>query len=189
MAETGGRARSLTGYDRELADVVVFTDGYFPDPRRHEDDQQPRVGYVVFNRRNGKLYVGKWDVPEEMIKRWLQRQTQIVLIEAFAPVLVVDIFGQMFKDKLVHFFIDSAPVEALLVKGYSKKEDLCGLAGFFWQCCASRSIGAYVDRVPSDGNPSDGPSRGSCWELTRRGAIRVYEGPSSALWNALPYSL
>ena len=111
------------------------------------------------------------------------------MVEAFAPVLVVDILGQLLQDKLVFFFIDAAPVQALLIKGYSKREDMCALAGYFWQQCARRTIGAYIDRVPTDGNPSDGPSRGTCAELTARGAVRIHLGPSLELLDAVPFRL
>ena len=73
-----------------------------------------------------------------------------------------------------------------LIKGYSSREDLCSLVGLFWELCEAGSIGMYIDRVPTDSNPSDGPSRGDCAELVRLGAAQVVADPSSLLHSADP---
>ena len=49
---------------------------------------------------------------------------------------------------------------------------------------AKRDIGLYVARVPTDGNPSDGPSRTDFSELERRGARWVTSQPSTLLLSA-----
>ena len=63
----------------------------------------------------------------------------------------------------------------------SKKEDMCELTGLFWHLAAVHSVAPYIDRVPTDGNPADGPSRGSCQELVDRGAEQVESKPSQLL--------
>ena len=78
-------------------------------------------------------------------------------------------------------YIDAEAVLAALVKGYSGREDLCNLVGLFWYMCAAKSIGVYLDRVPSDANPADGPSRGDCRALIDLGATRVDASPSDSL--------
>jgi len=167
----GGRPRSRMNNDGQLADVIAFADGYVPDPRRKGEDPQPRVGWLVLERSTGWAFCGIWDVLQSLIDKWLPRKTQIVLVEAFAAVLVVEGFREMLRDRKLLLFIDSDPVHAALVKGYSSKEGLFSLVGFFWFICADASIAAYLDRVPSDANPSDCPSRGIFDDLLRAGAV------------------
>ena len=62
-------------------------------------------------------------------------------------------------------FNDSTAAEALLIRGYSNKAaDMNGLVSEFWRHCAAYDVTAYVDRVPTDCNPSDGASRGKALE-------------------------
>ena len=43
-------------------------------------------------------------------------------------------------------------------------------AGLFWHVALQLDLGVYVDRVPTDGNPADDPSRGRLDDVKRRGA-------------------
>ena len=52
------------------------------------------------------------------------------------------------------------------MKGYSAKEDLCELVGVFWKLALDLQVNLYIDRVPTDSNPSDPPSR-NCMEIGR----------------------
>ena len=90
------------------------------------------------------------------------------------------------SNQKILLFVDSESVQGALVKGYSSKEDMCLLVGLFWRICAEASIGVYIDRVPTDANPSDGASRGDCSELERCGAVRVNACPSDLLTRADP---
>ena len=55
--------------------------------------------------------------------------------------------------------IDSEAVEAALVKGYSSKEDLCLLISKFWDEVFDLKVRVFIDRVSTDSNPADWPSR------------------------------
>ena len=169
-----------------LSDYVVFTDGFFPDPRELGGDRQPRVGWLVLERETGASFCGSWNIPEPLLQKWLPRRTQIVMIEAFAAVLVIEGFRFAMSDKKVLLFVDSEPVQAALIKGYSSKDDLCSLVGLFWELCAEASIAIYVDRVPTDTNPSDGASRGDLGDLVRAGALRIAIDPSERLESSDP---
>ena len=57
--------------------------------------------------------------------------------------------------------IDSDSVLGAIVKGYSDRFDICSTAAIFWERIRRLGIEVYVDRIPTDGNLSDGPSRGS----------------------------
>ena len=68
------------------------------------------------------------------------------------------------------FFVDSEPVEGALVKGYSAKDDICELTGVFWRLASDLNIDAYIDRVSTDANIADGPSRDDpkFWAMARK---------------------
>ena len=45
------------------------------------------------------------------------------------------------------------------MKGYSAREDLCELVSVFWNIALELKVQLYIDRVPTDANPADHPSR------------------------------
>ena len=46
-----------------------------------------------------------------------------------------------------------------IVKGYSAREDLCELVGFFWKLALDVKVNLYIDRISTGANPGDPPSR------------------------------
>ena len=99
------------------------------------------------------------DVPESVINKWIPRKTQIVMVELVAAVLVLTNFASQLRCKHVLLLIDSEAVEGALIKGYSGTEDVCELVGLFWDLAAKLRCLIYIDRVPTDANPADYPSR------------------------------
>ena len=75
--------------------------------------------------------------------------------------------------KTALLFVDSEAVEGCLVKGSSSREDQEDFVSIFWDLILEADIGIYISRVPTDSNPSDGPSRGDYSELSRKGASWV----------------
>ena len=74
-------------------DVVIFTDGFTPDPR--DDDPRPdRVGAVLFDRRWEAPLQFSEVIPKEMQKNWAPRKTQIVPVEMIAPILALHTFRE-----------------------------------------------------------------------------------------------
>jgi hypothetical protein len=99
------------------------------------------------------------EVPEDMMRKWIPRTNQIALVELFAPVLALELMGEKLRGKKVLLFVDSEPVEGALVKGYSALEDMSELTRVFWEQAAKLEVLIYIDRVPTDSNPADLPSR------------------------------
>ena len=157
-----GPPRELTIVDRQKSDVVLFTDGSYPDDRKGEtkESQPPRIGAVLFSRVKEFPLQGLMVVPDEVITKWLPRKNQICMIELLATVAALWTFRHYVRDKFVLLLIDSEVVEAALIKGYSSREDVCELVGVFWELALQLKVQVYIDRVPTDANPSDGPSRG-----------------------------
>ena len=52
-------------------------------------------------------------------------------------------------------------MEGALIKGFSGRADLCQLIGVFWSLVRRLRIEIYIDRVPTDSNLADTPSRGN----------------------------
>ena len=46
-----------------------------------------------------------------------------------------------------------------MIKGYSSKEDLCRIISVFWDLAFQLSVRVFIDRVSTDANPADWPSR------------------------------
>ena len=139
-------------------DVVLFTDGFTPDPR--DDTPLPdRVGAVLFDRRLGAPLQFSEIISKKQQKGWAPRKTQIVPVEMIAPILALHTFRErMYVTDLI-LLIDSEAVEASLVKGYSSRSDLCTLVSTFWNLVFELRIRVFIDRVSTDSNPADWPSR------------------------------
>ena len=77
---SAGPPRQLKQAAPAKADVVIFTDDFFPDPRRFEKGPA-RVGAVVFDRR--RLIPAQFSeiVAVDVLDTWIPRATQIVMVE------------------------------------------------------------------------------------------------------------
>ena len=154
----GGPPRPIELKRHSWSDVVVFTDGFTPDPRDFEK-LPDRVGGVLFDRRLNQPLQFTSIVPKSVQKRWLTRKTQIVPVEMIAAVLALTTFSDRIRNCDMIILIDSEAVEAALVKGYSSKEDLCLLISKFWDEVFDLKVRVFIDRVSTDSNPADWPSR------------------------------
>ena len=155
-----GPPRPIDLRAEKLSDAVIFTDGFAPDPRKNEKLSE-RVGAVIFDRRMMAPLQFSEIVPKRVIRKWIPRMTQIVPVEMIAPILALETF----KDRLIGsdliILIDSEAVEAALIKGYSSKEDLCDLISVFWDLVFEIRARVFIDRIATDANPADWPSRGN----------------------------
>ncbi len=71
----------------------------------------------------------------------------------------MDTFKDLLRGSWSLLFVDSEPVQGAPVKGYSSREDMCELVGIFWQLALELRVNLYIDRVSTDANPADPPSR------------------------------
>ena len=142
----------------KTADVVIFTDGFTPDPRSN-DTLPDRIGAVLFDRRLACPRQFTSVVAQSVKKRWLQRKTQIVPVEMVAPIVAVQTFNVRLRNCDLILLIDSEAVEGSLIKGYSSREDLCSLVSVFWDLIFHFQIRVFIDRIATDANPADWPSR------------------------------
>ena len=153
-----GPPREINVLKSAPADVVIFTDGFTPDHRKKEKGPS-RIGATVFCRGSATPAQFGVIVPQEVIDQWLPRATQICMVELVATVVVLQTFEAYLRDKTVLLLVDAEAVEGALVKGYSSRSDLCELVGVFWDIVVELRALVYIDRVPTDSNCSDAPSR------------------------------
>ena len=153
-----GPPRPIEAKRVKLADVVIFTDGFTPDPRSH-DVLPDRVGAVLFDRRLRHPLQFSEVIPKSRQRRWIARKTQIVPVEMIAPILALETFRDRLYGTDLILLIDSEAVESALIKGYSSKQDLCHLISKFWDLVFELRIRVFIDRVSTDANPADWPSR------------------------------
>jgi len=104
---------------------------------------------------------------------WLKREMQIVLVETLAAVLALETFGPLVPHGMVMLMVDAQATEGALIKGYSARSDLCSTVGAFWASALRHNLTIYVDRVSTDANPADGPSRGDFAAADELGWVRV----------------
>ena len=102
---------------------------------------------------------------------WEPRQTHVVMTEALAPIVGLCSLGDRLRNRRILLLVDSEAVEGAFVKGDSAARDLCSYAGLLWHVALHLELGLYVERVPTDGNPADDPSRRRFDHLKRLGAV------------------
>ena len=150
--------KSLVHQESEEMEVIIYTDGYFPDARKSESEE-PRIGGVAFARWCHAPVAFSTEIPQEVANTWLPRKTQIVMIEALALPVAAETFRSLIKGRNVLWLVDSDPVLGAAVKGHSALEDVCSGITAFWEIIRDEGAKVYLDRIPTDGNLSDGPSR------------------------------
>eukprot|EP00971_Amphidinium_carterae_P227840 4519151-Amphidinium_carterae.1 len=179
MLLQSGRRREIQDLSCDVVDFVVFTDGSWPSEYLGETGE-PRVGALFVEVATQKVQYFSEVVSDAVIQQWLPRKTQIVMVELLAAVLVQHAFADSLAGKRCLLFVDSTAVESALVRGYSSRDDLCMLVAEFWIGASRLDVLWYIDRVSSDSNPADEPSRGELSELDRAGASRVVVSPAVA---------
>ena len=157
-----GQPRPSDLAQERLADVVIFTDGFTPDPRSSAVSPD-RIGGVMFDRRVRAPRQFTSVVPQHVKARWLARATQIMPIEMLAPVVALVTFADRLVEADLILLIDSESVEAALVKGYSSREDMCEIITLFWEIALGLRVRVFIDRISTDANPADWPSRNKLW--------------------------
>ncbi|MEE3326727.1 MAG: hypothetical protein VX252_05305 [Myxococcota bacterium] len=154
------KPRSIDYAGGEDVDAVIYTDGYFPDHRKQEKDE-PRIGAVMFVKDQRIPIATTIEVPKAIVDLWIPRKTQISMVEAIAVPIAAHTFRDQIKGKRILWMLDSESVFGSIVKGYSDREDICSVSAITWEIMRRCEAEVYFERIPTDGNLSDSPSRGS----------------------------
>jgi hypothetical protein len=154
-----GRPRPIEYFENDEVDAVLFTDGFSPDGES-VDQGEDAVGAVLFHKELEAPVAFHMVIPSELRDQWIPRESQITMIETFAPIVALQAFGEELRNTKLLLMVDSEAAEGALVKGYSSRSDLTELTSVFWDMCSELNILVYIDRVSTDANPADPPSRG-----------------------------
>ena len=111
-----GPPRKIEPASKAPADVVLFTDGFAPDPRKGEKGQ-PAIGGTLFARGCAVPAQVYEVVTKVVIDTWLPRKTQICMVELVGAVVAMETFKDYLRDKTVILLVDAEAVEGALVKG------------------------------------------------------------------------
>jgi len=111
-----------------------------------------------FSERSSTVAVGA-AVDFSLIDKWIPKKSQVAMVELFATVVALRTFREKLAGSCSLLPVDSEPVQGALAKGYSAREDLCELVGAFWNIALELRVQLYINRVPTDANPADHPSR------------------------------
>ena len=104
------------------------------------------------------------EVPKRIIATWFPRKTQIAQVELLAIVAAIHRYGPELSGKRVIALVDSESALGAAIKGYSRKDDVSDLLSVLWEEVSRYRIILYLDRISTDANISDGPSRND-WSL------------------------
>ena len=104
------------------------------------------------------------EVPTMLREYWegesaRQGFSDIFLVEALGPLILLLAFPSVFRNCLWIHFIDNTAAEASLIRGSSSLSKGDHVVGLAWELMQRRSVWAYFDRVESKANPVDGISR------------------------------
>ena len=114
---------------------------------------------AVLVTNNGTKYV-EMETPSEW-KSWFTQRAdkQIFGLEALAVVLGLESFRDELRDKHVSIYTDNAGVLGALTKGSTKEPDHNTMVHLLWHRIAVDKLGVWFNRVPTDDNIADGPTR------------------------------
>ena len=126
--------------------------------------------------KSGLLSFLSEKVPKHIMDRFEERENQVVVTELSAVLVALLTWREELAGRDLVVLVDAEAVEAALVKGTSAAADLGHLIELVWKVAVEAKVAVYFDRVPTDANLSDGPSRGFLDELRRRGAVRCAAG-------------
>ena len=98
-------------------------------------------------------------------------------------------FGEQCRDANVTLFCDNVAQQGALTKGFSRDLDNAIFARLFWDMVAEHGINIWFERVSSEENLSDIPTREDDWAahpaMAHFGVQEVTAGDTSPCYRAL----
>ena len=80
-------------------------------------------------------------------------------IETAAVLLLLEVFFDELRDTDVRLFVDNIAAQGSLIRGFSRSLSQALLCGAVWSRVAKARVGLWVDRVESEANIADIPTR------------------------------
>ena len=142
--------------------VLIFTDAAY-------EAGVAGIGAVLVDTLGGRPEVFDGELPADLIRHWQASGQQQVISQAELAVVVA--MRYLLKERLVRrtviYFVDNEAARFSLLKGTSGKDSMQQLTAAFHAIDLAFPSVAWVERVPSESNPSDAPSRGRSSECVK----------------------
>ena len=106
---------------------------------------------------------------ERGARRQLVGQAEILPV-----ILAQELWGCFLKERRVIVFVDNDAARHAIIRGASPSDPSAILVSMFWANETSLGSFSWVERVPTQSNPADGPSRLRFDEAKQLGA-RIHE--------------
>ena len=112
-------------------------------------------------------------VSQQLWDSFLPRNDHILMQELLAIPLAYVTFSEQLTGLLVTVFVDNDAAKGALINGASRSRPSAGIVGEFWLLACEWSVFPWVERVASEANIADGPSRGEWSEVFALGGSRI----------------
>ena len=116
------------------------------------------IAAVVFPRPPFKPAYTAMQLPEDLCRLFAPKNP-IEQIETAAVLLLLEVFFEELKDTDVRLFVDNIAAQGSLIRGFSRSFSQALLCGAVWARVARARVGLWVDRVASEENIADIPTR------------------------------
>ena len=147
-----------------------------PHPREYYGNDFSRPSHVLFTdasgsgRMCGVLFTQGQERPlvvagqcdNRILESLLPREDkQITLLELLAVLHSVAAFSDIIASSDLTIYVDNEGAKGMIVNGFARGDCLDGtvVASMLWRRIAALHAAVFVDRVPSDSNVADGPTR------------------------------
>lgn len=153
------RPRTLTAFS-EKRPILIFTDGAW-------EQNRGGLGAVVIDMATGEKWVLAGLVPQQLLDRWseLVGDQLICQIELYAMVTLRWMFKERLNGRRSIWWVDNDAARFALIKGLSNSPTMLQLVRAFYAFELSFPTFSWVERVASDSNPADAPSRDNASEV------------------------
>lgn len=151
LANLRGRTVDVRG---ERKPVLIFTDAAF-------EGGVSTYGVVIVDEVSSKRDVFGGEIPQHLTDFWLQWGAQVIAqAEALAMLVARIAFRSALHNRRVIFFVDNESRRYSCIKTLSDSQSLMCIIQLFHQSSEIDHAIMWVERVPSESNIADLPSRG-----------------------------
>ena len=145
--------RELRLHPSSCRPIFLYTDGAESAARGRT------ICGVIFSPLLPRAEFFRYTLPEDILKKWIEKDTMINQVEACAGVVAFDTWPHLLRDcELIHF-IDSNTSLSSIVNGWSRHSDTCKIVGTYWKKACLLKCFPWLERVESHSNVADGPTK------------------------------
>ena len=141
--------------------LLIYSDASWPSKQDGEKETTiPRIGWIIFDPHSSSPPLGfSMIVDDTITTRLIQREQQILAVEAFAAAAAPWVSPEIFSNRDSVWFVDNAAAVSTLIRGAAKPEDIDRIATVVAFQNADLRHRPWFEWIDSESNPSDGLSR------------------------------